>query len=732
MYPIVRALVKTGCLIGCSLYSFIAQSQGIHKLWGSAHAGGANNDGTVFSVQYDGHGPLLQASLNSAGVTRAIGSFAVYNKKLYGLAMFGGPANKGSLFEFDPYTNSLVKKYDFNGLSGGEPSYGLTLFKNMIYGVTFVGGVNDLGVIFAFDPATGVYTKLRDMNTATGSKPACELLPVGDKLYGTTAIGGTHNAGVLFEFDPATNAYTVKAHFNGANGLSPCGNLVYYNNRIYGTAVYSGANGKGTLFEFDPVTNAFNIRHHFASSAQPQNGLLEYNGRLYGVTKRGGVDNSGTFYSFDLATSGFSKLFEFNGAWGVYPTGLVQNQNRIYLLSNDLGAYSSGTVVEYDPAANTFTKKADLNYITTGAHPYFVNLVKMEAEVSPAVTGSCVDMQTITINAGNTHEWVAVTDALGNAVAEIRANGNILGTVRTSVFINSGATREDVAHIVYLDRNLSIIPQFAPTSPVDIRLYLRGSEFSKLKGSVSSTGLPSSVNTIADVGIYRNDDPCSQKLGATAPALMNSGATWALNDYVISASVNSLSSFYFAGKFLQLLPTSITNFNVIEKKQQAVLQWTATEDNTSSRYIIERSTDGRQFEAIATIKAAGTNGNHTYNWIDTEAADRNYYRIKFIHQDASFGYSVIRKLLINGGLLDATVYDGVAGTAVRISIQSPSSQRVSCQLFNNNGQMVSSTPLSLQTGYQEFNLPGQNIRPGVYHLVIESNQMRKHIPFVRK
>ena len=49
-------------------------------------------------------------------------------------------------------------------------------------------------------------------------------------------------------------------------------------------------------------------------------------------------------------------------------------------------------------------------------------------------------------------------------MAEIYANGNNLGTVTSSFYKKSGGIRSAGA-IKYLDRNITITPQFQPTLP---------------------------------------------------------------------------------------------------------------------------------------------------------------------------------------------------------------------------------------------------------------------------
>jgi len=732
MNPYHRVLLSFSSLTMSLLLCGVATSQGIHKLWGGAYAGGATNNGTVFNVQYDGRSPVLGASLSDIGMMRPVGSLVFHNQKLYGLCRYGGPSDNGSLFEFDPYTKALVKKLDFDGTSGGQPELGPVLYNNVIYGVTRYGGASNVGVLFSFDPATGTYTKRKDMVLATGGEPASELVVAGSLLYGTAASGGLHNSGVLFSFDPATNTYQQRAHFDGSNGMAPCGNLVYYNHKIYGTAVYAGAFGKGTLWEFDPATGILKVLQQLSDPAHPQNGLIAYNGVLYGVTKKGGSDNNGTFFAYNLTTGVFSKFIDFAGTWGVYPTGTVEYNGKIYILTNDLGALSSGTVVEYDPVSGAYAKKADLDYGVTGAHPSFVNLTKVQSPTAPAATGTCTDMPVITITAANANQWVAITDAAGNAVAEINANGNVLGIVRTTVYIHSGAPREDLVHNMYLDRNLTITPQFTPTSAVNLRLYIRGGEYDKLRTAVSSVGLPAGITSVSDIGVYRNNTPCSPLLAADAPSVPNTGLTWAKEDYVLSTAVTELSSFYFSSKMFMLLNTYFTGFDAVGRNGRVLLQWSALEDEASYQYAIERSADMRTFTQIGVANAVNKQGKQFYTWYDEQPLITGYYRVRMLKLQGAGTVTAIRKVVMNASNLEAVVYDDAAGAAIRVGVVSPERQSVVMHVYTATGQLVLRNELTLQPGRQTHRLSGASLARGTYYLLVGNERYQQRVGFVRK
>ncbi|MEO6540212.1 MAG: NHL repeat-containing protein, partial [Ferruginibacter sp.] len=76
--------------------------------------------------------------------------------------------------------------------------------------------------------------------------------------------------------------------------------------------------------------------------------------------------------------------------------------------------------------------------------------------VAPGNLISCQVLPAVTINNANKNSWVPVFDSTGNIAAMINANGNILGTVNTSLYTKTGPCREDGNFRLYLNRNITI------------------------------------------------------------------------------------------------------------------------------------------------------------------------------------------------------------------------------------------------------------------------------------
>jgi hypothetical protein len=113
------------------------------------------------------------------------------------------------------------------------------------------------------------------------------------------------------------------------------------------------------------------------------------------------------------------------------------------------------------------------------------------------------------------------------------------------MFINNTSVREDAKKNLFLDRNITLTPQMQPSTPVDIRFYIRETEFVTLKNSVNSIGQPSGLNDITDLSVFNNAVDCGNTIGQVRSSKVTDHSSWE-TDYVLSGSTDLLSTFYFA------------------------------------------------------------------------------------------------------------------------------------------------------------------------------------------
>ena len=149
-------------------------------LYGTTGAGGANNMGLVFKIKTDG--TAYADLLDFAGITNGLGpdaSLFYDGTFLYGTATAGGANNDGTVFKIKPDGTAFANLLDFAGNSNGaQPQGSLISDSTFLYGMTYNGGTLGInyGTVFKIMPDGTGYQDLLDFNGFNGRNPSGSLL----------------------------------------------------------------------------------------------------------------------------------------------------------------------------------------------------------------------------------------------------------------------------------------------------------------------------------------------------------------------------------------------------------------------------------------------------------------------------------------------------------------------------------------------------------------------------
>ena len=101
-----------------------------------------------------------------------------------------------------------------------------------------------------------------------------------------------------------------------------------------------------------------------------------------------------------------------------------------------------------------------------------------------------------------------------------------------------------------------------------------------------------------------------------------------------------------------VLPISLGAFSVKKLNKSVQLNWSTEQESNSSHFIIERSADGRNWNSIGTIAAAGYSNNHIdYGYYDNAPLNGfNYYRLQLVDRDGKAQFSPVRNIYFDDPL----------------------------------------------------------------------------------
>jgi glucose/arabinose dehydrogenase len=396
------------------------------------------------------------------------------------------------------------------------------------------------------------------------------------------------------------------------------------------------------------------------------------------------------------------------------------NGRDIYVVM-DRSTTTSGPSAQWPvvPACNGCLQKYSfLGYnVNTGSGNR--SYIPTSITIAPGKNNTCDSVNTVTINAANDNNnlWVPLTDTSSNIVAEIDAMGHDLGNVTAKVYHNGNAVRSKGGK-KYLDRNITITPQIQPGGNVKIRLYITAAEYSALQGAGGS------VNP-SDVVIVKNNDPCGSNMNVV-PTLVPMDFTteaFGANGYVLQGTVSSFSTFYFGPSTMTTLPLNLITFKGSLRNNITLLDWeTANEINTSN-FLVERSTDGRNFQQIGTVTATGnTSVNNKYSYADYDVTRQSssvvYYRLKIVDNDGSYTYSDIVTITLPFITSKVALFPNPAAHEVNVTITTAVDGKVKWQLIDNAGRIVNHSSIAAKKGNNNIVINLNRLSTGTYFLIV--------------
>ena len=245
------------------------------------------------------------------------------------------------------------------------------------------------------------------------------------------------------------------------------------------------------------------------------------------------------------------------------------------------------------------------------------------------------------------------------------ANGNTLGTTTTTLYINPSLTS-------HVSRYVDVAP--ANNLPATIKLYFLQSEFDAYNVNAAANSLPLLPANPTDPAV--NNIIIEQYHGG--PASGNSGPggvydannktiistnitkTWnAANQYwEISFPVTSFSGHFLKAAIVTPLALRLGTINAVNTGKSNLVTWTTVHEDAGDYFDLERSSNGKDFVQLGTIRAHGAG---SYNYTDIDPFTRiNYYRLKMIEANGNFLYSQVVTANVARGELALEVYPNPA------------------------------------------------------------------------
>lgn len=186
-----------------------------------------------------------------------------------------------------------------------------------------------------------------------------------------------------------------------------------------------------------------------------------------------------------------------------------------------------------------------------------------------------------------------------------------------------------------------------------------------------------------------------------------------------------------------VLPISLLNANASSDCKSVKITWTTGVEENTNHYIIERSTNGVDFEEIGSVLAAGYSSiaqfyNYTDNYITTSMT---YYRI--VEVDNANNKKVVKLMSVQGGCANNTditeLYPNPTTGILNYTIISDVQKELNVEVVDITGRILYSENIYVNTGLNSFRLDASNLASSVYFISLmnENHELISNKKFVK-
>lgn len=167
-----------------------------------------------------------------------------------------------------------------------------------------------------------------------------------------------------------------------------------------------------------------------------------------------------------------------------------------------------------------------------------------------------------------------------------------------------------------------------------------------------------------------------------------------------------------------VLSVSLMSFDAVKTGETATLKWQTANEQNSESFIIERSSNGRVWESIGTIAAAGNSRKMlAYSFIDNKPLNGlNFYRLRVMDLDGKYNYSNIRNLIFDGAYMPnlTKIIPNPFNTEIKVEFNLPVDGTVSINIIDALGKVVGNSVFEASKGQNTVTFNTENYAKGIY------------------
>ena len=209
---------------------------------------------------------------------------------------------------------------------------------------------------------------------------------------------------------------------------------------------------------------------------------------------------------------------------------------------------------------------------------------------------------------------------------------------------------------------------------------------------------------------YTISNGSSRTLTASWPGNYSWSTTATTRSITVTPPINAITNYTVADEYgcitdqfsittSSTLPVKLMLFEAKRTDVGVALNWTVLVDHAAEQFIIERSSNGRDFTRLGTMDVAPAAGEQTFSYLDQQPLPgTSFYRLSLAaagNTPAYFGIKKVAGPSYTG--FDIKMITGIAGKMI-VDCQTEMDDQFSLTLYAVNGTKLRSEELQLQKG----------------------------------
>ena len=177
-------------------------------------------------------------------------------------------------------------------------------------------------------------------------------------------------------------------------------------------------------------------------------------------------------------------------------------------------------------------------------------------------------------------------------------------------------------------------------------------------------------------------------------------------------------------------PVKLASFDAALFGNKVNISWTTANEINSSRFEIERSSDGKTFVLAGKVNATSNSSvTRSYTYTDGIASFSGtvYYRLKLVDKNGSFSYSSIKSITsVSGNHFSVYPNPVKLGQTVKLSYTGATSEKLVIKVMDVLGRKVIALNTTSNGGSNTFTVSTDGLKAGTYYLYVSSTSQLIH------